>query len=542
MRLLLVLLACWTLGATPRANAGEAAIEALLASARAAATAGRCHDSTSDSLQRVVCRGQIRVGVRTNYQGFGHRGAEAATPRWIGYEIDLARAIAARLGVGLDLVAVTPASRIGMLGEGRVDLVIATMGHTVQRDSQVRFIRPHYFLSRSVIIGDRRVVVENEDDLRGRTICVPIGNADTARVAGDGARLLIFDNPQQMLDALKMDVCLLAMHDDSFFSASLAEPGFKLRFEPKLAISSLPWGMATARDDRLAELLDLLSAAWHAEGRFLDLAAGHRIDTLFLAGQRSVWASPDCRDARGAPRPACLEPPTDVSQPMTAFTPQIEAFEGWMRDALGIQISLPMLKSRVALEFFLRGIVISLLLVAGSLATTFGFALLFGAALCASRGPVRMLAAALTGLLQCSPLVLLLFFGYALVSTVVSYSTPIALLLAIVMIGLYNGSHAARAIADAHWALRSKSGTGDAAFGQAVRDASVQIMSFLVNATKSTSIASMIGVPELLNALTDITSFTSERVMTYSVLLFFYSSLVLVVVWLTRAVTARRKG
>jgi hypothetical protein len=138
--------------------------------------------------------------------------------------------------------------------------------------------------------------------------------------------------------------------------------------------------------------------------------------------------------------------------------------------------------------------------------------------------------------------VLLLFFGYALVSTLFPYSTPIALLLSVIMIGLYNGSHAARAIADGHAALRARSADGTAPFTEAVRGASVQMMSFLVNATKSSSIASMIGVPELLNALTDITSFTSERVMTYSFLLVFYSLLVLVVVWLTRAYQSRMRA
>jgi ABC-type amino acid transport system permease subunit len=107
------------------------------------------------------------------------------------------------------------------------------------------------------------------------------------------------------------------------------------------------------------------------------------------------------------------------------------------------------------------------------------------------------------------------------------------------MIGLYNGSHAGRAIADAHGALRAASPGADASLLLSMRGASVQVMSFLVNATKGSSVASMIGVPELLNALTDITSFTSERIMTYSFLLVFYSALVLLVVWATRILQRR---
>ena len=57
-------------------------------------------------------------------------------------------------------------------------------------------------------------------------------------------------------------------------------------------------------------------------------------------------------------------------------------------------------------------------------------------------------------------------------------------------------------------------------------------MSFLVNAAKGTPIASFIGAPELLSALTDITSFASGRASTYSLLLVFYVCVVMVVVWL----------
>ena len=69
-------------------------------------------------------------------------------------------------------------------------------------------------------------------------------------------------------------------------------------------------------------------------------------------------------------------------------------------------------------------------------------------------------------------------------------------------------------------------------------------MSFLINAAKGTPIASFIGAPELLSALTDITSFASGRATTYSLVLVFYIVVVVVVVWLCgklRAFLERRQ-
>ena len=69
-------------------------------------------------------------------------------------------------------------------------------------------------------------------------------------------------------------------------------------------------------------------------------------------------------------------------------------------------------------------------------------------------------------------------------------------------------------------------------FIRGVERAAKQIEAFLINAVKGTPIASFIGTPELLNALTDISSFSSERATTYWLLLAFYTVTVMVVVWL----------
>mgnify|MGYP000264006884 CR=1 FL=1 len=102
-------------------------------------------------------------------------------------------AIAARLGVRPVWVPVRAATRIAALEEGQADLVIATMGHNTQRDAQARFIRPHYYLSETIIVGPRDTAVGDWNDLSGRSICVTVGNYANSRLVSRGARLLLFD-------------------------------------------------------------------------------------------------------------------------------------------------------------------------------------------------------------------------------------------------------------------------------------------------------------------------------------------------------------
>jgi len=110
-------------------------------------------------------------------------------------------------------------------------------------------------------------------------------------------------------------------------------------------------------------------------------------------------------------------------------------------------------------------------------------------------------------------------------------STETVLGAAIAALGLANGSNAGQAIGEAMWSLRAEGAQGGL-FGRALSRAATQIVAFLVNAAKGTPIASFIGAPELLSALTDITSFSSGRVTTYCLLLVFYTLVVMVVVWL----------
>ena len=82
------------------------------------------------------------------------------------------------------------------------------------------------------------------------------------------------------------------------------------------------------------------------------------------------------------------------------------------------------------------------------------------------------------------------------------------------------------------WSLRAEGRSGPGLFAEAVGRAATQIVAFLVNAAKGTPIASFIGAPELLSSLTDITSFSSGRATTYTILLVFYTVVVMAVVWL----------
>jgi ABC-type amino acid transport system permease subunit len=210
----------------------------------------------------------------------------------------------------------------------------------------------------------------------------------------------------------------------------------------------------------------------------------------------------------------------------------------------GIDLALPMLTTAPAWSMFKDGVVNSLILIAGALIATLVVAVLFGAAMAARTMLVRWPARTVTVALQSSPIVLTLVVAAAIAQGLFPYSDAVALGAAIAALGLANGCNAGQALAEAVWSLRAEHGTetargsapgtlrGKALFAHALGRSATQIVAFLVNAAKGTPIASFIGAPELLSTLTDITSFASGRVTTYSLLLVFYTVVVIIVVWL----------
>ncbi len=76
-----------------------------------------------DALEEILCRGEIKIGVRSDYRLF----SELKDGIYSGYEIDLAHAIANKLGVQVKFIPVTSSNQIRRLAAGDFDMILATM-------------------------------------------------------------------------------------------------------------------------------------------------------------------------------------------------------------------------------------------------------------------------------------------------------------------------------------------------------------------------------------------------------------------------------
>jgi polar amino acid transport system substrate-binding protein len=485
-----------------------------------------CGDA-SDVLSRVICTKTLRVGVRTGYPPFAFEDAGVLQ----GFEIELAHLLAGSLGAKPVFVVVTPVNRLAMLGEGRVDLVIATMGHTLQRDREAVFVRPHYYQSQTIVLGRKELEIGGMVKLRGNTVCVTVGNSTNAELSVNGARLKLFDKASSLVDELRLGGCSLVAQDDSFFASYLQQPAFAAAYETKFGFAPLPWGVAVAREDgqRLADVLALSMQQLHISGALQALAKKYGVDSPFLAQQRLLWASSRCSQITSLTDPACVQAPLDNQLPPTPFAQQVDQLENAIHRATGTKVTLAMFKTWVALDLLVEGIWFSILLVTGAVLATWAFAQAFGAALTSHKPWVRRSVRCLLWPLQSTPLILLMILASVLVGAAGATSPLVALAAAVLVLGLFNGGNAGQAVAEAMLTLREERAPAQPALSAAVYRARAQIVAFIVNATRGSPAASVMGVPELLSAFNDVASFSSERITTYTFLLIFYMTLVALV-------------
>jgi polar amino acid transport system substrate-binding protein len=488
-------------------------------------------DVIQNTLQSILCTGQMKIGVRSTYKGFGIQiGNE-----FFGYEIDFAHYIAEKLGVKPIFVPVNIATRTQKLVEGETDLSLATITHTKEREEKIHFIRPHYYTSPTSVAGLKTRNIKSLDDLQDVSLCAPIGFYTNVTFEQARARILLFDNPKKMFDALRFGACDLVVQDQALIMTEVTGPMAPLimrnQFEEKFTFGDAPWGMAIRLGDRevtLGKALTLISAEAHATGLLEKFALQHGVLVPFLNDQRTKWSNTSCYLMSGELSPACLMNAPSVVDPPSIIAPQVKIFERWVKNSFNINLTLPMLSGTEGLRLLVQGSVISLLLAIGVIVATIFFGLTFYFFSKSRWSFLRVTSHTIRLIIMNSPMILLLVLLYLVMSGVWLYTGVIALITAVLAIGFSNGAMAGDSLIQS-----SKTFTKGTSLSNIARVSATPFRAHVINATKASPVAAFIGTPELLSVLVDVTAYSGERVVTLGVLTLFYLLVVQLVVVLS---------
>ena len=110
---------------------------------------GFAQTALADRLDELKSRGKLLVGVSDTTPPFAFKAADGTLT---GYDLDLVRAVAKRLGVGLEMTPLSSAERVPLLQQGKLDFVATSMTRTPERLRDIDFSHIYFVTPHAVIV------------------------------------------------------------------------------------------------------------------------------------------------------------------------------------------------------------------------------------------------------------------------------------------------------------------------------------------------------------------------------------------------------
>ena len=196
----------------------------------------------SDLYEEIIKRDIINIGINVNSKPFGFIDKDGSIQ---GYDADFARYIAQYLinnPAKVNFVPVTPANRILKVSTGEVDMVIATMTITPQRQEIIDFSQPYDSAGQSLLVKSSSKITSIAD-LSGQNVGVIWGTTAEKNMLNlaPSANIIGFKSYDDAYKALKSGYINAVTSDDTLLSRYASEDN-QVKLLPK-RYSREPYGI-----------------------------------------------------------------------------------------------------------------------------------------------------------------------------------------------------------------------------------------------------------------------------------------------------------
>ena len=204
--------------------AAFAALATGCSSSAESASADEAQASSDSVLTQVQEEGVVQVGIANNNTPMNFVDDDG---NLVGFDVDLANALAEEMGVEAEIVTVDNDTRIAYLTNGTVDMSITNLSHTTSRDEQIDFAEPSYIWDGKVAYAKKGQFNEIID-LAGKKIAIDQGSSAAAAIVkaitdqgGEEPELVEFNGNAECFQALQ-DGKVDAWAQDSIICSGIA--------------------------------------------------------------------------------------------------------------------------------------------------------------------------------------------------------------------------------------------------------------------------------------------------------------------------------
>lgn len=156
-----------------------------------------CNQTAGDtSMNDIKAKGNIVLGLDDNFPPMGFRDE---TGEITGFDIDLAKEAAKRLGVELKPLPVAWDGIILSLNKKDIDVIWNGLTITEERQKQINFTKP-YLENRQIIIVKAGSTLATKADLSGKVVGLQQGSSSASALAADQATSAVLKEVRQFPD------------------------------------------------------------------------------------------------------------------------------------------------------------------------------------------------------------------------------------------------------------------------------------------------------------------------------------------------------
>ena len=246
-------------------------------------------------LESVTEAGVIRVGVRNDNPPISFIDESG---EWVGFDLDLARALGDELGLEVELVPVDGTTRITFLESGQIDIAVASLNHTRSRDEAVDFSITYFWDQQSFLV--RTGEFEDINELFGETVAASAGSSTidswtnfSADAGGAAPEFVEFEDKNAAVEAVRSGAVSGYTEDNiTLLSLAAGDPDLTLLPGGHNAVQ-FGIGVPENQSDWLDTVNFALQDVW-TSGEYQELydrwfVGPDRIIDLPLGGELEIW-------------------------------------------------------------------------------------------------------------------------------------------------------------------------------------------------------------------------------------------------------------
>ena len=228
-------------------------------------------EATGNLLEEIQAKGVLTVGIEGTYPPYTYH--DESSDDLAGYDVEIAKAIAEKLGVEVEFVETKWDSIIAGLDAERFDAIINQVGITPERQEKYDFSQPYTFSKGSLIVAEDNNTITSFEDLAGKKSAQTVTSNWAATAESYGATIEGTDGFSQSIELVLAGRADSTLNDNvTFYDFKKAKPDAKVKIVATSDEVSVSGVMIRKGNEALLAAIDTALDELRAEGKLKEIS------------------------------------------------------------------------------------------------------------------------------------------------------------------------------------------------------------------------------------------------------------------------------